>query len=163
MSAAENWTPEIWRWARLRLPTRQVARSLWKESLKQSDKIRAARNVKIRQNGVVYFGEVQYYFRVKPYEHLEAMTLAMVKLYSDPDSVLRDASYGTVLSVTWREENQLAAINVKEIEAVALDRAVQSGHVSHTMKPGERFFVVQKLGLDVTYMAGITESITLHS
>ncbi|OBZ79028.1 hypothetical protein A0H81_01464 [Grifola frondosa] len=169
--AAENWTPEIWRWARLRLPTGQIARSMWKESLKQQDKVRAARNVKIRQNGVVYFGEVQYYFRVKPYDHLEAITLAMVKLYSDPDSLLQDASYGTVLSVTWREENRLVAINVKEIEAVvgmvphtqALDRAVHSGQVSHITKPGERFFVVQKLGLDVTYMAGITESITLHS
>ncbi|OBZ68341.1 hypothetical protein A0H81_11891 [Grifola frondosa] len=103
-----------------------------------------------------------YYFQVKPYNHLEAITLAMVKLYSNPDSLLQDASYGT---------NRLIAINVKEIEAVigmvphtqALNHAVCSGQVSHIMKPRERFFVVQKLGLNVTYMTGITESITLHS
>jgi hypothetical protein len=34
------------RWARLRLPNGQVARSMWKESLKPLTKIRIARNVK---------------------------------------------------------------------------------------------------------------------
>jgi hypothetical protein len=37
----------VLRWARLRVPTGQVARSLWKESLKAINQVRMARNVKV--------------------------------------------------------------------------------------------------------------------
>jgi hypothetical protein len=43
------------RWARLRLPTGQVARSQWKESLKPLDKVRMARNVKVNLNRLLFF------------------------------------------------------------------------------------------------------------
>ena len=42
-----NWCPKVTRWARLRLPNGQVARSRWKESLKPLGKLRTARNVKV--------------------------------------------------------------------------------------------------------------------
>ncbi len=38
------------KWARLRLPTGQIARSAWKENLKPLEKLRMARNVKVRIN-----------------------------------------------------------------------------------------------------------------
>lgn len=44
---AENWKPKVVRWARLRLPNGQVARSRWKEDLKPIDRIRTSRNVKV--------------------------------------------------------------------------------------------------------------------
>jgi hypothetical protein len=44
---ANNWSPSIVRWARLRLPNGQVARSSWKEKLKPLTKVRMARNVKV--------------------------------------------------------------------------------------------------------------------
>jgi hypothetical protein len=37
----------VYRWARLRLPNGQIARSAWKESLKPLTKVRMARNVKV--------------------------------------------------------------------------------------------------------------------
>jgi hypothetical protein len=43
----EHWFPEVVRWARLRLPNGQVARSAWKEKLKPLEKVRMARNVKV--------------------------------------------------------------------------------------------------------------------
>jgi hypothetical protein len=43
----KDWPPKIVRWARLRLPNGQVARSRWKEALKPINKIRIARNVKV--------------------------------------------------------------------------------------------------------------------
>jgi hypothetical protein len=43
----EHWSPQIVRWARLRLPNGQVARSAWKEKLKPLEKVRMARNVKV--------------------------------------------------------------------------------------------------------------------
>ena len=46
-SNAADWCPQIARWARLRLPNGQIARSRWKEILKPLDKIRVSRNVKV--------------------------------------------------------------------------------------------------------------------
>ena len=42
-----DWSPKVARWARLRLPNGQVARSAWKETLKPLCKVRMARNVKV--------------------------------------------------------------------------------------------------------------------
>ena len=42
-----NWCPKVTRWARLKLPNGQVARSRWKESLKPLGKLRTACNVKV--------------------------------------------------------------------------------------------------------------------
>lgn len=46
-SNAADWCPQIARWARLRLPNGQIARSRWKEILKPLDKICVSRNVKV--------------------------------------------------------------------------------------------------------------------
>jgi hypothetical protein len=46
-SSVSGWCPKVTRWARLRLPNGQVARSRWKESLKPLGKLRTARNVKV--------------------------------------------------------------------------------------------------------------------
>ena len=48
IQVAENWFPEVCKWARLRLPNGQVARSSWKEKLKPLTKVRMARNIKVR-------------------------------------------------------------------------------------------------------------------
>ncbi len=44
----ESWNPAVDRWARIRLPNGQVARSAWKEKQKPLNKVRMARNVKVR-------------------------------------------------------------------------------------------------------------------
>ena len=44
----QDWSPKISRWARLRLPNGQVARSAWKEKLRPLEKVRMARNVMVR-------------------------------------------------------------------------------------------------------------------
>jgi hypothetical protein len=43
----ESQTLKLSRWARLNLPNGQIARSLWKEKEKSSDKLRQARNIKV--------------------------------------------------------------------------------------------------------------------
>jgi hypothetical protein len=43
----QDWSPLVTRWARLRLPTGQIARSFWKESLKPLSRCRISRNVKV--------------------------------------------------------------------------------------------------------------------
>jgi hypothetical protein len=42
-----NWFSHIVRWARLRLPNGQIARSAWKEKLKPLEQVCMARNVKV--------------------------------------------------------------------------------------------------------------------
>ena len=45
--AARNWNPHVKRWARLKLPNGQIARSSWKEKEKALEKVRMAHNVKV--------------------------------------------------------------------------------------------------------------------
>jgi len=48
----DKFDPKIVRWARLRIPIGQVARSRWKESLKAIDQVRMARNVKLKVSDI---------------------------------------------------------------------------------------------------------------
>jgi hypothetical protein len=48
VSEEQEWCPSIVRWARLRLPNGQIARSAWKEKLKQREQVQMARHVKVR-------------------------------------------------------------------------------------------------------------------
>ena len=43
---------QVIRWARLRIPTGQIARSAWKEKLKSACNVRMARNVKLKVSGI---------------------------------------------------------------------------------------------------------------
>ena len=45
MDNLNEWQPMVTRWARLRLPNGQIARSAWKE--KEKAKVRISRNVKV--------------------------------------------------------------------------------------------------------------------
>ena len=54
MVLPEETSVSVQRWARLSLPTGQVARSRWKESLKPLDKVWMARNVKVNVIQVVF-------------------------------------------------------------------------------------------------------------
>ena len=47
LSPGNGWMPKVTRWARLRLPNGQIARSRWKEASKPINKIRISRNVKV--------------------------------------------------------------------------------------------------------------------
>ena len=46
-NVASGWSPDVIRWARLRIPNGQVARSAWKECMKPLEKVRMARNLKV--------------------------------------------------------------------------------------------------------------------
>jgi hypothetical protein len=55
MVLPEEAPVSVHRWARLSLPTGQIARSRWKESLKPLDKVRMARNVKVNHIQVLFY------------------------------------------------------------------------------------------------------------
>jgi hypothetical protein len=95
----------------------------------------------------VEIAEVRFYFRisVNAVEH----TLAFVSCYSPPHSGLLKASQGTLWSCTRIES--VRVIDVKHISAVV-------AMVPHQPFPGDkRFFLVEKPGLDTSYIGGIDE------
>ncbi|KAF8583936.1 hypothetical protein K439DRAFT_1295525, partial [Ramaria rubella] len=78
---------KVARWAHVRLPTGQVAWSVWKELQKPLMKLCRAR--------CLNFAEVQYYFLAKI--RGENRGLALISLYSRPDAQLFEDSNWTVL------------------------------------------------------------------
>ncbi|PIL32824.1 hypothetical protein GSI_04941 [Ganoderma sinense ZZ0214-1] len=154
-----DWIPRVARWARLRLPNGQIARSYWKESLKPISRIRIARNVKIVQQHIVQYAEVQYYMRLRIGEEIRA--LALVSYYSAPDQTLLDLSHGTIWSCTAGGDTDLGIVDVRKIESVV---AMIPHPRPIVPRPGDldlsgRYCVVEKPGLEVAYLGGIEEDV----
>ncbi|KAF5371026.1 hypothetical protein D9615_010032 [Tricholomella constricta] len=129
-----NWSPSVG----------QVARSLWKESLKPLDRIRTARRVKLLYNNEVEFGDVRYYFRFDTTNTI-TRTLAVISLYSRPDYGLLEAS----------SDARLVVVDVKCITAVVAVVPHSTGILGENWE--DRVFVVEKPGMDISLMAGVVE------
>ncbi|KAJ4479636.1 hypothetical protein C8J55DRAFT_536243 [Lentinula edodes] len=139
---------KVQRWARLRLPTGQIARSMWRESLKDQKKIRRARDVKLNCNGKLEFAEVHFFFRLAITKN-DTRTLAMVTLYTEPNPLLLRLSSSALWSCEHGDVDATRVVNVTEIEAVI------AMFLGEDWK--ERVFVVEKPGLDVARMSGFVE------
>ncbi|KAJ7768053.1 hypothetical protein DFH07DRAFT_718002, partial [Mycena maculata] len=128
------------RWARLRLPNGQIARSAWKEKRKPLNKVRMARNVKTLIDGKPEIGEVQFYLRASL--HGEISAFALVDFYSPPCPDLLRRSFNTLWSCTFETEADLRLIPVQSILSVV-------AMVLHVFAGQRRYFLVEKPGLDV--------------
>ena len=122
----------VTRWARIRLPNGQIARSLFAE--KYWSNPRVAHNVKVSanaipvvplldhwiiENGKLLFGEVQYYFQCTLNDFGDQVTLATVHLYSAPDQDLLRMTTNTLWSCCLEDTYHI--FEVKSIQsAVAM-------------------------------------------
>ncbi|KAF9470601.1 hypothetical protein BDN70DRAFT_939565 [Pholiota conissans] len=151
----ESHCPKIARWARLRLPNGQVARSRWKESRKPLKKVRMSRNVKYRSGDKLHIGEVYYYFRCRI--HGQEKVLAVVSKYSEPDSDLLAVSHGTFLSCQYSGDGALVVIDVSCIESVVA--MVPHNHTRPHSIPDTNlhFFLVERPGLDIWRLGGFQD------
>ncbi|KAG6808925.1 hypothetical protein H0H92_002347 [Tricholoma furcatifolium] len=141
------------RWARLRLPNGQVARSLWKECRKPLSSLRMARNIKLNYHGTLEFGEVQYYFQVEFGSGIRA--LAVVALYSRPNAgLLKESSY-TLWTCKKVGHERIIVIDVQQIESVVC----MAPHSVEMLGPDwdDWVFLVEKPGLDVALLSGAVE------
>ncbi|KDQ10948.1 hypothetical protein BOTBODRAFT_115068 [Botryobasidium botryosum FD-172 SS1] len=149
-------TFDITRWARVRVPNGQIARSAWKESQKPLKQVRMARNVKFMQQNRCYFGEVQYYFigEIRGTDR----ALALVSVYSDPDPDLLATSSETLRACKYRGNDSLCVIDVKSISSVVAMPPLTNYHSS----AGEyrMHYVVEDFGLEVGAMVPVGEEIT---
>ncbi|CDO78075.1 hypothetical protein BN946_scf185020.g1 [Trametes cinnabarina] len=148
---AAGWTPAVWKWARLYLPSGQIARTLWKEGEREhtSQAVRRARMVKLRDGS---FAEVQYFFRLTlPHDNI--CTLAMLRKFAPPDQAILTETLG-VLTVC-QQEAELAheVVEAKELVAVVgmvplVERAGGAEGEEHPL----RHFVVEKLSIDNSWI-----------
>ncbi|KAG6914498.1 hypothetical protein DXG01_016921 [Tephrocybe rancida] len=145
-----QWDTSVVRWSRLLLPSGQVARSLWKESLRPISKVRIARRVKVE------FGEVRYYFRFD-ISKMDTRTLATISLYSRPDPELLESSSGTLWSCRHQGDAAVVVVDVKCIEAVVAVVPHSTGILGAEW--ADRVFIVEKPGLDISIMSGVVEEI----
>jgi hypothetical protein len=79
--------------------------------------------------------------------------LALVSLYSLPHRGLLEYSYHTLLSCTYGGDTDLRVVDIKSIMSVI-------AMVPHHPFPGDssdRYFVVEKPGLDVAWLGGVEE------
>ncbi|KAI0292314.1 hypothetical protein BC826DRAFT_885613, partial [Russula brevipes] len=127
-------TITVRRWAKLCIPTGQICYSAWKEKQKPLEKRRTAQNVKVRLHVT--------------YDPLQA--LALVSLYSRPDTTLLSHSMNTLWSCSSQGDSALKFIDVKTIQAVvAMIPHTHSNPVIGGEQSDERFFLVEKPGFDV--------------
>ncbi|KII89767.1 hypothetical protein PLICRDRAFT_564772 [Plicaturopsis crispa FD-325 SS-3] len=142
------------RWARLRLPNGQIARSAWKEKLKPLEKCRMSRNVKVRLQGALQpeFAEVLFFFEFRVGQ--EERQLALVSMFTPPDAALLEASVNTLWSCRHQGDLGLRVIDTKYILSVV---AMVPHRIALHGVTQDRFFVAEKPGLDVAHMGGTEE------
>ena len=83
-------------------------------------------------------------------------SLAMVSMYSPPHDGLLTLSFNTLWSCTYQGNDSLKVIDANSIAAVIA--MVPHQPFPEDSGPVERFFVVEKPGLDVSSLGGVTES-----
>ncbi|EIW78817.1 hypothetical protein CONPUDRAFT_59151 [Coniophora puteana RWD-64-598 SS2] len=149
----------IIRWARLKLPTGQIARSLWGESL-NTRCTRRSRNVKILYEGEDRFAEIFYFVQLPlvlpngDFHEDETSRMALVSIYSQPHAAVLGLSHGQLVSCSHTGDAALRLIDVKTIKSVV-------AMIPHKLTPlGDettRYFAMEKLGLDVLRIGGMDE------
>jgi hypothetical protein len=85
------------------------------------------------------------------------MGLMLISLFSRLDQTLLSISANTLCSYKYQGDDALRFINIKTIQAVVT-------MISHRLEieghpPSERFFLVEKLGLDVAIIASVEEDV----
>jgi hypothetical protein len=88
--------------------------------------------------------------------HDAEKSLAMVSVYSPPSARLLTLSYNTLWSCTYHGDHSLRVIDAKSISAVVA--MVPHRPFPEDSNPAECFFVVEKPGLDISFLGGVTES-----
>jgi hypothetical protein len=85
----------------------------------------------------------------------EDIALGLISLFSKPDPTLLQRSVRTLWSCEYQGDSALVFIDVKSIQAV-VSMIPHTPSISRNI-PTERFFLVEKPGLDVAIIAGVEE------
>jgi hypothetical protein len=86
--------------------------------------------------------------------------LALVSLYLTPDPRLLKASHNTLWSCKHQGDLALLFINAKTIQSVVV--MIPHMPMIESQRLGERFFLVEKPGLDIAVIGGMVEEMCGH-
>ncbi|KAI0350659.1 hypothetical protein OH77DRAFT_1412493 [Trametes cingulata] len=149
-----DWKPIVRRWARLRLPNGQIARTAWKECVLEM-RGRRPRRARMLSGTPSRFAEVQYFFLFNIAGIEQA--LAMISPFSAPDPALLAESENTVLACTYLGQEAREVISITEIVSVVAMVPLpmtQAEEEEVGIDYSSRFFVVEKPGLDIALLGG---------
>ncbi|KZS94833.1 hypothetical protein SISNIDRAFT_409381 [Sistotremastrum niveocremeum HHB9708] len=156
-----RWTSfRIRKWARLALPSGQVARSIWKEvdlRTEKSKQYRRSRNLSNQyvEDGFMKLAEVKYYFELTWPREQEPVVLAMVSTYGPRDEQLYSESWKTYDSrILFQNHRIIEANSIQSVVAMIPDTQYSEGGVA-----SNRWFLVEKPGLKMGVMTGVTEDL----
>lgn len=107
-------------------------------------------------NGEIWIAEV--YFFIHLCRQSGDLALALVSLYSRPDPTLLRVSVNTLWSCKYQGDSALRFIDVKCFQAVVV--MIPHKPVIEGQEASERFFLVERPGLDVAMMSGTEEAMT---
>ncbi|KAH9853416.1 hypothetical protein C2E23DRAFT_728256 [Lenzites betulinus] len=160
---------KVRKWARLRLPNDQVARSAWKESTKPLAKLRIARIVKVLIEGRAEIAEVRYFCRISPPDSepdaTVLRTVALVSVFGRRDEDLFDDLHGTVWLAPYEGNAALRVVDIHQIQSVVAmvpdsDVSIDLTKIDEPhFQTGENYFLVEKLGLEASHRSGALETI----
>jgi hypothetical protein len=97
---------------------------------------------KVIIQNTIRFAEVQFYFRINVSGAQKRV--ALVSLFGPPDTALRAASYETLLVCKYHGDDALMVVDAKAIVSVVAMVPFSSADLNSC-----RYFVVEKIGLDV--------------
>ncbi|KAI0083673.1 hypothetical protein BDY19DRAFT_859449, partial [Irpex rosettiformis] len=166
MIASPEWltSPAVIRWARLQLPTEQLA-GAWKEKEKNLTDRCTRRMVEIVHNGEVEMAEVYFYFFLDLEEDVarhEREAYALISIIGPPDPELLELSYYTFWSCLPTGDDGLAIINVKAIQATVAIIPHEIDIIDDLQlreRVRGRWFMVPELGADVGALAGVRDNL----
>ncbi|KAK6975126.1 hypothetical protein R3P38DRAFT_2810923 [Favolaschia claudopus] len=114
---ADGWYGSVVRWARIQLPTGQIARSSWNEG----EESRFSRHVKLKveSEGVVTaFAEILFYFILSFDE--EERYVALASFFSEPNPYLLQLSHKTYWSFQHLRDTKIRVVEIKDITDVVI-------------------------------------------
>ncbi|KAK6967044.1 hypothetical protein R3P38DRAFT_2589663, partial [Favolaschia claudopus] len=162
---ADSWGGSVVRWARLRLPNSQIARSLWKEQY--MTQLRTARMVKIQiDEDTAALAEILFFFilRVGDSDTDPEQYLALASFFGPPDTDLLDLSSNAYWSFKHLRDADLRVVDVTSIIS-CVTMAPDHQYVIHRSDGSEidRWFLFEKPRLKHASRAGTTESMNEDS
>ncbi|KAJ7798489.1 hypothetical protein B0H14DRAFT_2617832 [Mycena olivaceomarginata] len=149
-------TASVIRWARLRLPNGQIARSRWKESLKALENLRISRNIQV--DGSSYIAEILFYILLHINDDVPPKAVAMVSLYGPPHPGILAASLNTYWTAQHLRDSAIRVIDVNTIKSVVMmapDERYKTRF--HDGTEVDRWYLMEKPGLKLTERAGLEE------
>jgi hypothetical protein len=102
--------------------------------------------------------EVQFFAVIRHSENDVGVPAALVSLFSEPDPDLLRLSVNTLWLCKYQGDLALQFVDIKCIQAVVA--IVPHAPAINGQQAQERFFLVEKPGLDVAVMAGTQENTT---